>query len=72
MKQIKKLPVNCLYLYTYLDDVTDIVCKLYRSKSGKTIYLVYPYFIFSLSKKDLNLLSNKLYDAVESFKTDKP
>lgn len=71
MKQIKRLPVNCLYLYTYLDDVTDIVCKLYRSRSGKTIYLVFPNSIFSLTEKHLKMLSNKLYDAFESIKSDK-
>lgn len=66
MKKIKSLPKNVNYLYSYIDDV--ISCKIYRSRSGKTVYLVYPGSVYSMNEKSLLLLSAKLFDYAEYLK----
>ena len=67
MKKIKSLPKNVYYLYSYIDDV--ISCKIYRSRSGKTVYLCYSTgSVFSMNEKSLRFLSLKLCDYVEYLK----
>ena len=64
MKKIKYLPKNVFYLYSYIDD--NISCKIYRSRSGKTVYLCYGTgSVFSMSEQSLRSLSTKLYEYVE-------
>lgn len=60
MKIIKKLPKNASYLYC-TQSFGDEVVKVFRSK--KMLYLVTRKLIYSYSPADLQLLTDKLYDA---------
>ena len=64
MNTIKRLPRNCLYLYC-VESFTGSVDKLYRSRSGKTFYLVSEDLIYSIPVSYLGKLSSKLIDAYE-------